>query len=290
MLVSEAVDRTLNNWLYPAGVDRPEFDTLSGSLSDSATSFSVTNRLGNDAIPDSTILEIESELILVSSVSAATVTVNERGYLETAAAAHAAGTKVWVDPDFPRKSIFNAIVSVVEDLAGLGLYKISSDTFTLSQLALVATDSGTKDVISPVVYTLGTETYELHEGRDYDLLRAYDPPRFRFTSGLEGQTVTAMVKSEFTAPTAESDDLTTVCGVPSALSRHIPMAAAAHLLMGHEPSRLQIETIRRQLGAEQVPVGSNISVARELQRRWEEQVVRERMKQLGTVSPTRIVS
>lgn len=289
MLVSEAVDRTLNNWLYPAGVDRPEYDLLSGSLTDSATSFSVTGRLGNDAIPDNTILEIGSELILVQSVATLAVTVNERGYLETTQAAHASGAKVWVDPDYPRRSIFNAIVSVIEDLAGLGLYKISSDTFTLTQLALVATDAGTKDVISPMVYTLGTETYELHEGRDYDALRAYDPLRIRFTSGLEGRTVTAMVKSEFAAPATEADDLTTVCGVPSSLSRHIPMAAAAHLLMGHEPSRLQIETIRRQLGAESVPVGSNVSVATALQRRWEEQVVRERMKQVATVAPTRIV-
>lgn len=291
MLVSEAIDRTLNNWLYPAGIDRPPFDTLNALLSDSATSVAVTGRLGSDGIPDDTIVEIESELILVSSVSGTTLTFNERGYLDTVAASHASGTKVWVDPDFPRKSIFNAIQAIVEGLAGLGLYKVSSDTFTHSFITPVATDSGTKDIVSPMQYLWGPDYYELEEGNDYKVLRTFDPPRIKFFGGQEGSTVTAMVKSEFTSPSTEADDLTTVCGVPASLARHISMAAAGMLLMGHEPSRLQIETVRRALASEGVQVGASLNVGQTLITQFEQvYVARERAKQIATTTPTRIVS
>lgn len=290
MLVSEIIDRTYSEWLNPAGINRPAFDTLNGAITDSGTSLVLNARIAN--VPRDTILEIGSELILLKdNASAPTYTTAARGYLETAAAAHSDGDIVYIDPKFPRINLFNALVSIVGGLYPKGLYQRTTDSsITWDTSAVAALPSGTEDILSMVVRAPGSdENYSdnLMEGRDYRVLWEFTPPKLRMIrGGYHNQTIHLVIKKDFTLPTAESDDITTTCGVSATLAPYLPMAVAGFLLQGREIPRVQIEDVRRALAAAGVQVGSAINVGQALLQNFERYVGDERRRMLEK-DPTR---
>lgn len=277
-----AVERALSI-LYPGDNARPEFDTLSGALDASSTSFSVAGRLGADGIPDSGVLEIDSELILVSSVSTLAVTVEAagRGWLESTATTHASGAKVYLDPDYPRIRIFNAIADIVTSLYAHGIYVRAQDTTgTFSTQTDYTVPTGGKDVISISVSLAGGVRRMLRKGVDYEVWKdTTGSPEVQFASGAaNGNALRVIYKKDFVAPTTEADDLTTTCLVPATLVPHIPYAAAGMMLMTKEPSRTQIEHISRLMESQNVPLGAVTSVGQSLVRQFEAAVARERKR------------
>lgn len=293
MLVSEVIDRTYSEWLNPAGINRPAWDTVAtaGVLAGTTEgTFTVGGRIVN--IPNDSLIEIDDELIRVSAVSTTTVTTNGRGYLETAAASHAVGSIVTVDPPFPRINVFNAIKTIISQLYPRGLYRRTTNaTFNWQTAAVQALDSGALDVLSILVRAPGSnELYAgpLMEGRDYRIVYEFTPPKLlMIRGGYNGQAVTCITKKDFTTPAATSDDLDTL-GVPTSLQSSLPMAVAGWLLQGREVPRVQIEDVRRQLASTGVQVGSALNVGQALlQQFWNGPVANERRRQFE-MDPTRI--
>lgn len=292
MLVSEVIDRAINEYLYPAGVDRPSYDTLAGGITDVATSIPLTGRVDN--IPEDTILQIGSELILVESVSGATVTAKARGYLETANVAHSSGDIVEVDPRFPRTQILNALKGVIGFLRPWGLPAIATDTtktFTTSEV--IDLPAGTRRVRQVIVADSGSyETYTVltTQGTDWVNLPYLSPPKIhlRRRGPAEGQPMTIVYEKDFVLPTTEGDDVTTFCLVPDTLAPHLSMAVAGAVLAGKEASRVHIEAIRRLLASQGVQVGASMNLSQTLTGLFRTNYLLAEMKRVDELEAPRV--
>jgi hypothetical protein len=269
MLVSEAIDRTFSEWLEVAGANRSAYDILESDIDASITTVTVTSHHEN--IPDDAVLEIDSEVLLNQTtdhtVSPIELTINERGFRNTTPAAHTAGTKVYVAPDYFRKNVFNAIVSVIGNLYPT-IYAVAFDTsqsFTTRRSLELPAEA--KDILSILVEKdLTTKPpYRLVAGKQWEPFREYEPPRLMLQhGGSEGDDMRIVYSRDFVLPTDESDDLTDDCLVSATLAPYIPMAAAGYLLQGKEIPRVQIEEIKRLLATEGVQVGAQLNIGQTL--------------------------
>lgn len=266
MLVSEVLDRAYSEWLWPAGVDRPAFDILASAMTASSPgagqAFTVEGRLNR--IPPDTVLEIGTELVLTKTVSDTQITVAERGWLNSSAAAHSIGDQVRVDVKYPRITLLNHLASVIGMLMPWGLYQRKVDsTQTFSTRAVKTLPAGGKRILSVLVRSTGSnEVYRTlrMEGRDWILHREFNPPKYHLRrGGGEGAEMHVVYTSDFGRPTAESDDLDTL-GVPDTLQPYLPLAVAGMALQGREIPRVQVEEIRRMLVTEGIQVGTALNV------------------------------
>lgn len=267
MLVSEVIERCYNEYLYPAGVDRPPFDVLTADLSSSPADLSLTLEGRIQNIPRDVILEIGSELLLGKTVGNP-YTVALRGYLETDVAEHVIGDLVYVDPQYPRKQITNALNGILRGLYPR-IYARAVDTAqTFSRSGVKTLPTGGKDVLRITITDSGAdETYTRlkQAGRDWETYREFDPAKYQLLrGGGEGNALRVIYTKDFTSSTLETDDLETVCGVPPSLQEHLPMGITGRLLMGKELSRIHIEEIRRLLAAEGVQPGASVNVSQVL--------------------------
>lgn len=277
MIVREAIERTYRRYLYAGGANEPAFDTLAAGIDDNDLTLT-TNGL-QDYIPQG-IIEIGSEAIYTrESETSTAVDLATRGYRGTTAAAHAIGDIILIQPEWLRDDVLDAISEVIGSLFSLGLYRIVSTTaLTPSTTGPVELPAGAKDVLSIVVRPNASSNWvPLRPGKDYEVLRVTDPPLLQMRTA-HGWAMTLNYSTDFTKPTSEADDLTTVCGVPDTLVPHIPMAVAAILLRGRELPKVMIEEIRRQLG-QGVQSGTYITISEALEQKFEEYVTQERVRQ-----------
>lgn len=301
MKLSEGVDRCLSTYLYPAGVNRPLFDTLATTITSSSTTLT-TNGLAT-YVPQ-TLIEIDSEEILTKEAeSSTTVDLLVRGYLETTAAAHTAGAIIWINPEYTRQSIRNALTTIIRSLYPKGLYRLVAESdITADTINAIDLDALTLEVASVNAFD-GLRWYELTPERDYQVITAFDPPKLQiFSAPLQGGTLRINYKTDFLTPqsiydadtaspptyaTVEDVDLTTDCGVPYHLAEYIPMAAAGHLLIGKEFVALA-EDARQEFKTGDVPPGTKMSVGERLLREFDRQVeLAKRVQRERT--PSRIV-
>lgn len=274
MLVSEVIERTYSEFLYPSGVNRPTYDKLAAAINDTVTTFSVTGRVQN--IPRDTVLEIDSELMLVDSVVGTTVNLHPtgglgRGYLQTAAASHAQFAPVYVDPTYPRKTIFDTIVTIIGTLYPQGVYaRVVSAAIPFTTSDLIDLPAGAKKAlaVSTELDLGGGNIYanQLRKGLDWLEFMEYDPPKLQILRGGTEQGVMRIVyKSDFTEPTAESDQLDSLAApIPARIQRYLPMAVAGYLLQGRDIGRIQTDVIVRQLATQGVQVGSSINLGNQM--------------------------
>jgi len=279
MLVSDVIDRTFNEWLTPAGIDRASFDTLLSGIDASTLSIPLTGRISN--IPHDSILEIDSELILVSTVSGSTVTAQERGYLETDPATHASGSRVYVTPQYPRKVLFNALNTLLGDLWTQGVYVLAStSSYTYSKSAALSMPSGCKRIVSVLQsrYTDQTRYKRFVKGRHYEVFPEFTPIKMQFLGGgVTDRAVLISYCKEVTAASSEADNLTTL-GVPSALQPHLTLGLAGYLLQSREIPRVQLEEIRTLLATQGVQVGAALNVGQSLYNQYLRYVLAEAQK------------
>jgi hypothetical protein len=298
VLVSEVIDRTYNEWLYPAGIDRPAFDTVKtlGALSGVGEgTFELDGRIAN--VPRDTVLEIGSELIQTSDVTGAAptvvVTTAGRGFLGSVAAAHVVGERAYLNPKYPRVSVFNAVVALVGRLHSLGLYARATDTTaTFGATDVKELPAGGIELISVTVKSSsGYEQYRtLRPGYDYFELRQFTPPKYQLIRGASnGAAMTVVYAKDFVAPTSESDDIVSDCLVSAQLAPYIPMWVAGYLLQGRDLPRVVVQEIRRMLAAQagEMPPGAAMNMGMGLMNAFERKyVLEERARQARKDPPT----
>ena len=299
MLVRDVVDRVYNEWLTPAGVYRPAFDIVDVGFNDAVLSFVVRGR--QEDIPNDTLLEIDDEVLVVSSVAVdtpvagkSTITVYERGAYESAPAAHLAGAAVRLNADYNRSTILNAIKSIVGMLTTWGVYRRTLVTnMTWQSRALQPLPEMTFDVASVLVrHDSSVEDYfPLSKGKHYRVFTEFDPPRRQTRAmGAPGHALQIVCKQEFDIdPFTMDTDLDPV-GVPATLQPYIAMAAAGYVLMGKEVPRVVVEEIRRMLSAVggQVPVGSVLNVGQALIDYFRQNYVESERRRLRQLDPVKI--
>ena len=111
--VSTLVDRIYRDFLNKPD-DLSAFSRLEGTINNSVTSLTYEaglfsseeeNLLGNGAL-----IEIDQEIMLVTAANTSTRTLTvSRGYAGTDAASHTDGANLFINPTFPRKSVFDAV-------------------------------------------------------------------------------------------------------------------------------------------------------------------------------------
>ena len=300
LTVRNVIEMAKSQHLYPGNVNQEEVAYQSGALTNSATTMTLAEAV---AIPDGEIVEWDDntfDVSLVKSQTGTTVNFSARGYLETAAEAHADGTRIIVGPSYTRKVLYDALQSVIAGLRGRGLYaQVYTSSLTISTTAPVQLPTGAFGV-SSILYQNGSNWFPL-DANGYRLFHNYSgvgtAPAIQFLTGLSGAATRIVYKRDYVLPedvtlgggeTVLDVDLEEDCFLPAALTHALPLGVASHVLTGRDIPSVDAEHIRRASLTTQVPVGTRTSLSRTLQSRFQEEIQAERHRLLEA-NPVSIV-
>ena len=196
--VSTLVDRIYRDFLNKPD-DLSAFSRLDGAMSDT-TGTTLTyesglfsseeeNLLGNGAL-----VEVDQELMLVTAANTSTRTLTvSRGYAGTTAATHADSTNVFINPTFPRKSVFDAVADNIVRLYP-SLYNVTTTNVT-STSTYAEVPASTVEVLTSYVQNASGEQYT---SAGIELLRDFPPSTtntaVQFFNTSNGKTVHLVVK------------------------------------------------------------------------------------------------
>jgi len=258
--VSTLVDRIYRDFLNKPD-DLSAFSRLDGAMSDT-TGTTVTyesglfsseeeNLLGNGAL-----VEVDQELMLVTAANTSTRTLTvSRGYAGTTAATHADQTNVFINPTFPRKSVFDAVADNIVRLYP-SLYNVTTTNVT-STSTYAEVPASTVEVLTSYVQNASGEQYT---SAGIELLRDFPPSTtntaVQFFNTSNGKTVHLVVKRKFVRPTSETVDLATDCLIADEYEQIVMVGAVADIVGATDIDASTQEFITEKLAAESYPVGS----------------------------------
>ena len=221
------------------------------------------------------VIEVNAELMYVTSVTSTTVSVM-RGYGGSTAAAHTAGDIVRVSPKVPTNRIISSLNDDLADLSapGQGLFQMKTTSFTYNAgvdgYNLEGLTSAEIDSIYSVTYAdIGTEAAE-PDVSSWRLRRNRDTASFSsglalilYTGAWPGQKITVMYKSPFT-PIANSTTPLVDVGLATT-AYDLPPLGAAMALMTTTPIRREfLDAQGTSRMADEVPPGAISASFRDL--------------------------
>ena len=258
--VSTLVDRIYRDFLNKPD-DLSAFSRLDGALSD-ATGTSVVYETGlfsseeENLLGSGALIEIDQELMLVTAANTSTRTLTvARGYSGTTAAIHSNKANIYVNPTFPRKSVFDAVADNISRLYP-SLYNITTTNVT-SNSTYQEVPATTVEVVNSWVQNATGDQYT---SAGIELLTNFPPSStntaVQFSNTTNGKTVYLVVKRKFARPTAETDDLSTVCFLEDSYHQIIMIGAVADIMGATDIDASTQEFITEKLSAENYPIGS----------------------------------
>lgn len=218
------------------------------------------------------LVEIDEELLFVDSVnrpaSSLVIAPFGRGYQGTTAATHAQNAKVTIAPTFPRVAVKRAINDTIKAVYPQ-LWGIGTHTFTYSPAANTYSLPSAAEGILAVSYSTTGPTQEWVPIRAW----RHDPMAntgsftsgntISLYSGVEpGRTVQVTYSKEATPLVNNSDDFTTVSGLPLSTKDVIIYGAAYRLISFVDPSRLTFTSAEADEADRTKPIGSGSNAAR----------------------------
>lgn len=258
---------------------------LSAALTNSATTVSVNN---GEQVSEG-VIEIDDELIYVSSIATNTLTFAPfgRGYMGSTAASHSSNAKVTYDPLFPRVEIKRALNQI---LAGVypTLYQRKETTFTFAgSQATYELPADAEGVIKVQFQATGPSGY-------WPTLTAWEfEPNSELTSGRaitlheapeQQRTVKVTYRAAFGALSADADTLTSV-GFPESGADLLVYGATSQLLRFLDVSRLQLGSVENVARAQVVASGDPSKVANQFYAMYQTRLAEERKKLLEQEPP-----
>tara|TARA_Y100000289_G_C3919479_1_gene149437 strand:+ start:34 stop:936 length:903 start_codon:yes stop_codon:yes gene_type:complete len=257
--VSTLVDRIYRDFLNKPD-DLSAFSRLDGAINNSVTSLTYEsglfsseeeNLLGNGAL-----VEVDQEIMLVTAANTSTRTLTvARGYSGTTAASHDDKANIFINPTFPRKSVFDAVSDNIVRLYPT-LYNVTTIT-TTSNSTYQEVAASTVEVLSSFVQNASGEQYT---SAGIELLKNFPPSStntaVQFYNTSNGKTVYLVVKRKFVRPSAETDDLSTACLLEDEYQQIVMVGAVADIVGATDVDASTQEFITEKLAAENYPVGS----------------------------------
>ena len=257
--VSTLVDRIYRDFLNKPD-DLSAFSRLEGTINNSVTSLTYEsglfsseeeNLLGNGAL-----IEIDQEIMLVTAANTSTRTLTvSRGYAGTDAASHTDGANLFINPTFPRKSVFDAVSDNIVRLYP-ALYNVTTTNVT-SGSTFAEVPATTVEILTSYVQNASGEQYT---SAGIELLKNFPPSStntaVQFYNTSSGKTVNLVVKRKFVRPTAETDDLATACLLEDEYEQIVMVGAVADIMGATDVDASTQEFITEKLAAESYPVGS----------------------------------
>ena len=257
--VSTLVDRIYRDFLNKPD-DLSAFSRLDGGINSSVTSLTYEsglfsseeeNLLGNGAL-----VEVGQELMLVTAANTSTRTLTvSRGYAGTDAATHADKTNIFINPTFPRKSVYDAVSDNISRLYP-SLYNVTTTNVT-SNTTYQEVPASTVEVLTSYVQNATGDKYT---SAGIQLLRDFPPSTtntaVQFFNTSNGKTVHLVVKRKFVRPTSETVDLATDCLISDEYEQIVMVGAVADIVGATDVDASTQEFITEKLAAESYPVGS----------------------------------
>lgn len=284
MLVSEVLERVQSEFLFGGGENLPAWAPLAADVNSSDLQITLTDRAtpGGDDIFE--FDDSSMELARGNYRSGTTVVLHERGYLETEAASHTAGTRVIFNNPYPKHLLLQSLQGLIGQLYGFGLYQRKTDTsLTLQSTSPTTLAADAKDLLNYVWVQEGTRWYKLRKGTDYEVMYDFDPIKVQFFSGAYG-TLQVTYKAEYEIPTALTDDLDD-SGIPTSLQYDLALGVAAKVLVGKDVPEATADHIQRQLDNQAIPVGTRISVSTALWQMFRDSISLERSRLVREAPP-----
>ena len=254
---------------------------LTAPLTASATTFTVAD----GTVLTRGIVEIDDELIWVDSfdrtTNTATIPAYGRGFRDTTATTHTAGTRVTIAPSFPRsvirRNVNLAIDGVYPDLCGTYYttfaYQAAVTTYVLPQEAV--------DILGISWQTIGPSK-EWLPVRHYRVDRMANPNTW--SSGktvslregiIPGRTVMVTYTKKPTTLTYDTDDFSSLTGLSDSAREVIVLGAAYRTAMYLDMGRIPAATAEADAMQGNDPIGSAVNVGKVLQQMYQQRLLIE---------------
>lgn len=300
--IGNLVDRIYREYLEPND-DIQSFTLLTGALtadtSDNTVSYNndYLTTEEEDALGAGAFIEINQELMLVVSLNTAAETLTvKRAARGTTLATHSIDDEIKVNPPYPRKVVFDAVVDQIKNLfptlfaietvavtSGSGYVLLGSydapgtNNYLVSVLKAISqyTDfsSGSDQtgvIFQPVSVQMiqlpNPFTYTDSEGTERTITYSSGPNQvnaLQFYSIDQGHTCYITFKKKFVEPTAESDTLATI-GLEDEYEAIIMAGVAAQMMSGRDIPMATQNYISESLQAQAFPVGSGTNIRNSL--------------------------
>jgi hypothetical protein len=257
--VSTLVDRIYRDFLNKPD-DLAAFSRLDGAITDSDTSLTYEDGLFSveeeNLLEAGALVEVDQELMLVTDANPSTrVLTVSRGYAGTTAAAHSDKDNIFLNPTFPRKSVFDAVADNIVRLYP-SLYNVTTTNVT-STSTYAEVPASTVEILTSYVQNASGEQYT---SAGIELLRDFPPSTtntaVQFYNTSNGKTVHLVIKRKFVRPTAETDDLATTCLISNEYEQIVMVGAVADIVGATDIDATTQEFITEKLAQENYPVGS----------------------------------
>ena len=254
---------------------------LTSELSSTATTFVVAD----GTVLTRGLVEIDDELIWVDSfdrtTNTATVPTYGRGFRDTTAVTHSAGTRVTITPSFPRsvirRNINLAIDGVYPDLFGTFYttfkFQAAVTTYVLPQEAV--------DILGCSWQTIGPSK-EWLPVRHYRVDRMANPTTWGSGKTLSvregivpGRTVMVTYTKKPTTLVYDTDDFAGITGLSDSAREVIILGAAYRTAMYLDLGRIPAATAEADAQQGNDPVGSAANIGRVLQQMYQQRLLVE---------------
>ena len=254
---------------------------LTSSITATATTFTVAD----GTVLTRGLVEIDDELIWVDSFdrtsNTATIPAYGRGFRDTVATVHSAGTRVTITPAFPRsvirRNINLAIDGVYPDLFGVYYttfpFQAAVTTYQLPQEAI--------DVLGCSWQTIGPSK-EWLPVRHYRIDRMANP--VTWNSGktisiregiIPGRTVMVTYTKKPTTLQYDTDDFASLTGLPDSSREVIVLGAAYRTAMYLDFGRVPAATAEADAQQANDPIGSAANIGRMIQQLYQQRLLVE---------------
>lgn len=269
----QLIDRTYREYLRPVEEQEPLTqvanldlldDGVTQGLTDTGTTLQYKAGLftpeEEELIGAGSVLEIGQELVMVEAINTVSREITiERGRLGSTAAEHANDTDVILKPKYPRLNVANAIGDQVIGLYP-ALYAVKKTTLTTASTNYVEMPAGTTRILQAKINNSSTST-AVYEDIPLTLLTDFTPSSteaaVQFPSTpASGKSVYVVYASKFTRPTAEANDLNSVCGLEDFHEQIVMVGAVAQLLSELDVDATTQDYITENLEQRGIPVGS----------------------------------
>ena len=300
--IGNLVDRIYREYLEPND-DIQSFTLLTSALT--ADTADVTVAYSNDyitteeedALGAGAFIEINQELMLVVSLNTAAETLTvKRAARGTTLAAHSIDDEIKINPPYPRKVVYDAVVDQIKNLfptlfavetvnvtSGSGYVLLGSydapgtHNYLVSVLKAISqyTDftSGSdqtgvlfRPVAVEMIQLPNPFTYTDNNGTERTITYSSGPNQvnaLQFYSIDQGHTCYITFKKKFVEPTSEATTLTTV-GLEDEYEAIIMVGVAAQMMSGRDIPMATQNYITESLAAQAFPTGSATNIRNSL--------------------------
>jgi hypothetical protein len=264
------------------GTYRPEYARLGSAVDDSQTSLALTTSV---PVTESTLLSIDSELILVWGTSGTTYEV-QRAMLGTEAAAHDGDTLVEVNPRFPSFAIRDALQKEILSWEPR-VFRVDTTTASIVSGDRAVEMSGNGDIIDVLKVTRSARTgqdskFELGFRYERELDALYLDSCLNEAADLNITFSLPIDVSTFELDTVLEDD----CGMSPTQFDIATLGAAWRLVISREIKRNFMEAQGEPRSSQEVPPGAIANSGRVMKALRDERL-REEMQRLRTRYPFR---